>query len=464
VNEPNRQDFLPSYSVFSSWTAGLCLLAALASCITAETRLSTETTPTAFAALAQDITGFRGLPLQRDITLVHAAGAAGQTNSQSPFQLQHVERAYQSIGLLLGDDDLGKALNEFRQLDQLATYDAATGRVALAPDAVKLGAPFALTDAILAREAPLGFAVIAALQEQNFNWQTKTEGVYLEDRRLAFRALATGDAALTLVARANRKNEQNFSASDLAAAGKVSAELEKAAARLPDFLGQQIAFPYREGSQFALWALKAKGWPGVDALYANPPLSTAEVLHPEKYYLKRQAPMQFFPAALLRSMKDSPSVEQSLGEFLIRGLLASANPLKQASDNAAQWRGDQLFAFAAGDNLITVWFSAWDSPADAAAFQAAFRAVLEKRPRVRFDDKTGPSISALSGRSRDNRGVWLQSNGATTMFISGVRSDRLRSFADLAWQDLEIEADTTALRFDSARRHIRQHQLSLSSK
>jgi len=440
------------------------LLAALASCISAETRLPTETTPTDFAALAKDIAGFRGLPLQRDIALTRAAGAAGQMNSQHPFQLQHVERAYKSIGLLLGNDDLGKALNEFRQLAQLATYDAATGRVALASDAVKLGAPFVMTDAILAREAPFGFAVIAALQEQNFNWQTKTEGVYLEDRRLAFRALATGDAALTLVARANRKSPENFAASDLAAAGKFSAELEKSAARLPDFLRQQITLPYREGSQFALWALKAKGWPGVDALYANPPLSTTEILHPEKYYLKRQAPMQFFPAALLRAMKDGPAAEQSLGEYLIRGLLASANPLKQSNDSAARWRGDQLFAFADGDNFITVWFSAWDSPADAAAFQAAFRAVLEKRPRIRFDAKAALSASTLSGLTRDNRGVWLQAIGPTVMFISGARSDRLSSFADTAWQDLEIEADATALRFDSARRHIRRNQLSLSSK
>ncbi len=266
MNERSAQDFLPLSTSFLAWAAGLCLLAALASCITAETHLPIETTPTAFATLAQDIAGFRGLALQRDIALGRAAGAAGQINSFSPFEPQHVERAYKSIGLLLNNVDFGKALNEFRLLAQLATYDATSGRVTLAPDAVKLGAPFAMTDAILAREAPLGFAAIAALQEQNFLWQTKTDSIYVEDRRLAFRALATGDAALTLVARANRKNAQNLSASDLAAAGQFSAELEKAAARLPDFLRQQIALPYREGSQSAPGAHRARGWPGFDPL------------------------------------------------------------------------------------------------------------------------------------------------------------------------------------------------------
>ncbi len=464
MNEPSRQDFLPSSSIFSVWTAGLCLLAALASCIGVETRLSTETTPTAFAALAQDIAGLRGLRLPRDIALSRAAGAAGQINSYYPFELQQVERAYKSIGLLPSNIDFGKALNDFRQLAQLATYDATSGRVAIAPNAVKLGAPFEATDVILAREAPLGFAVMAALQEQHFKWQTKTDAVFLEDRRLAFRALGSGDAALTLVARANRKSAENFAARELAVAGKFSDELEKAAARLPPFLRQQLTLPYREGSQFALWALKAKGWPGVDALYADPPLSSAEILHPEKYYLKRQAPEQFFPAALLRAMKDGPAVEQSLGEYLIRGLLASANPFKPAGEIAARWRGDQLFAFADGDNLITVWFSAWDSPADATRFQAALRTVLEKLPRIRFAEKTELPTGALNGRTRDNRGVWLQSKGPVVGFISGVASERLSSFADTAWKDLEIEADGTALRFDSARRQTPRHQLSLSNR
>jgi hypothetical protein len=45
-----------------------------------------------------------------------------------------------------------------------------------------------------------------------------------------------------------------------------------------------------------------------------------------------------------------------------------------------------------------------------------------------------------------------------------VPSERLSSFADTAWQDLEIEADEKALRFDSARRQKLRHQLSLNSK
>ena len=464
MNDPSRQVFLPSSRTLLTWTIVPCLLAALTSCIATEPRQSNQASPTAFAALAQDIASFRGLPLKRDIVLGRSASAGDPIATQEPIALNQVERAYKSIGLLANNVDYAKALSDFRRLAQLTPYDNASGRIAIAAEAEKLGAPFDMSDAILAREAPLGFAVMAALQEQSFNWQSRSEAIYLEDRRSAFRAIATGDTALTLLARGNRKTAQTFSPNDLSAAGKFSAELEQSAKNLPDFLRQQLIFPYREGSQFTLWALRSKGWPGVDALYADPPLSTAEILHPEKYFIKRQAPRQIFPAALLRAMKDGPAVEQTLGELLIRTLLANANPLKQASDNAARWRADQLFAFAEGENLITVWFSEWESPADAGAFQTGYRAVLEKLPCIRFDDRKGPTTSVMSGRTRDNRGVWLQVKGSVVVFISGVALEGLSSFAETAWQDLEIEADDSALRFDSAGRQRFGDQLSLNSK
>jgi hypothetical protein len=58
----------------------------------------------------------------------------------------------------------------------------------------------------------------------------------------------------------------------------------------------------------------------------------------------------------------------------------------------------------------------------------------------------------------------LQAQGPVVLLLSGVPIDRLGEVVDEAWRDLEVEADATALRFDSARRQIRRNQLSLSSK
>ena len=427
------------------------LMLAIAGCLSSEPRTTPSATPTEFAALAQEIAKFRQLPLKREITLTNFNPIESADDDYAPFQTRHVESAYSAIGLLPNGVDLGKALVEYRRLERLTAYNELTAAVALAPDASVLGAPFRITDPVSAREAPLGFAIIMALHEQNFQWQGKTSALNLEDRRLAFRALATGDAALTVIARSARKNIDALSGVDLQNAGAFALELEKSAARLPDYLRHRLLFPYREGSQFALWALKAKGWQGVNALYANPPLSTAQILHPEKYFAQLEAPSGFFPAGLMRAMKDRPLVEQTIGEYLLRAMIATEFPAKLAGVIASSWRGDQLYAFQDGESLVTVWFSAWNSEQDAAAFQRGYRAVLENRQRIRFAasaEKTAPSLSAVL---RNGDGVTLQVKGPVVMLLSGVAAHRLSTVAEAAWRDLEVEPESTALRFDSAR-------------
>jgi hypothetical protein len=435
------------------------LMLVIAGCLSSEPQTLPSATPTEFAALAQEIAKFRQLPLKREITLTNFTPIESAADDYAPFQTRHVESAYRAIGLLSNHVDLGKALVDYRQLERLATYNESTATAALASNASVLGAPFKITDPISAREAPLSFAILAALHEQHFQWQGKTSALNLEDRRLAFRALATGDAALTVIARSAGKNIDALSGSDLQNAGRFALELEKSAARLPDYLRHRLLFPYREGSQFVLWAIKAKGWQGVNALYANPPLSTAQILHPKKYFSQFEAPSDFFPAGLISVMKDGPLVEQTIGEYLLRAMIATELPAKLASAIASSWRGDQLYGFQDGENFVTVWFSTWNSEQDAAAFQRSYRAVLENRQRIRFEMSAEKPAPSLSAPLRNGDGVTLQVKGSIVMLLSGVAAHRLSAVAEAAWRDLEVEPESTALRFDSASRNKRRRSM-----
>jgi hypothetical protein len=158
-------------------------------------------------------------------------------------------------------------------------------------------------------------------------------------------------------------------------------------------------------------------------------------------------------------MKTGPAVEQSLGEYLIRGLLATTHRSTFATATATAWRGDQLFAFRESERLPTAWFSAWRSAADAAAFQRAYQTVLEKRQRVRFDSKQAGSTTVLTATSRGT-GVWLQASGSAVLLLCGMPANRLSEFAEEAWKDLEIEPEATAARFDSARRVLQRGSVS----
>lgn len=443
-------------------TVALLFLLTLAGCLTQEPEPLFRPAPEGFAALAQDIAKFRNLSFKRAIALAPGffENAFGN-DSTGPLRLNYVEEAYKRIGLLPHDANLAAALAAFSRLEVLFSYDSAQAAVTIAPAAAKLGAPFKVSDPTLAREAPLGFAVVAALQEQNFHWQDKLRTAFLEDQRLALRALATGDAVVTLIART--VNRTDLTSADLALGERFAAELEKTAVRLPAFLREQIPFRYREGSRFVLWALKTRGWPGVDALYDKPPVSTAVLLHPEKYFVAGEQPLRFYPAALLRRAADGILVEQSLGEQLVRSLLAPSAEPRSVNEIAAQWRGDQLFAFQDDTETVTAWYSAWASPAHALTFLRAYRAVLERRQGIRFSSASEPSMpNALSGRMRDQRGAWLAAQGTVVLFLSGISPKRLRDRVQDAWRDLEIDVDSTAIRFDSVRLRKKPAYESLS--
>ena len=127
--------------------------------------------------------------------------------------------------------------------------------------------------------------------------------------------------------------------------GQMGNCLGKMGSHLPQLLQQKLAFPYREGSQFTQWAHAAKGWAGVNAVFADPPFSTSQILHPEKYYVKREDPLAIRASGLARQMKESAVVDQTLGEYLVQLLLTSNLSRQEASQIAAAWTGDQLSAY-----------------------------------------------------------------------------------------------------------------------
>src|SRR3989442_4644542 len=54
--------------------------------------------------------------------------------------------------------------------------------------------------------------------------------------------------------------------------------------RAPLILRQQLLFPYVHGLAFIKAALAHGGWEGLERVYQHPPISTAQILHPEKYF------------------------------------------------------------------------------------------------------------------------------------------------------------------------------------
>lgn len=99
--------------------------------------------------------------------------------------------------------------------------------------------------------------------------------------RETLRCLFEGDAVLTQILYAEAvfgADWQTLLQAEAAASGATDVEFN-----LPPFLLRSIAFSYNECATFVRTLYDEGGWDAVNAAYVNPPATTEQVLHPEKY-------------------------------------------------------------------------------------------------------------------------------------------------------------------------------------
>ena len=151
---------------------------------------------------------------------------------------------------------------------------------------------------------------------------------------------------------------------------------------LPMFLSQNISFPYSYGSRFVVALMKKGGDKAVDEAFRDPPLSTEQIMQPEKYF-SRDAPYEIGLADLAvclgpgwQTLDASP-----LGQFNL-GLFLSNNIGSYGVDEViAPWKGDILAGYQGPeeDDFVFVYYSTWETPGAAAKFFAAYKRLLENR-------------------------------------------------------------------------------------
>src|SRR4029450_10222165 len=61
--------------------------------------------------------------------------------------------------------------------------------------------------------------------------------------------------------------------------------------KAPKFVRDLLLFPYVEGLGFIHQFRKRQPWAAISAIYSDPPRSTTQILHPEKYFDRREDPV-----------------------------------------------------------------------------------------------------------------------------------------------------------------------------
>ena len=178
----------------------------------------------------------------------------------------------------------------------------------------------------------------------------------------------------------------------------------------PVILSETMIFPYLRGLVFCARLTNDGGWKALDEAYREPPLSTEQILHPEKYRAKPDPPTPIDLGTLEPGDGWTEVGRNVVGEMQL-GVLLRRHGGKAA---AAGWDGDRFAVFEGpGGRLGLVWLSTWDTEDDAQEFArgyARFQATKAGRRRARRRRRPPPrpcpsSPSNARGRRGRRRGV-----------------------------------------------------------
>jgi len=290
------------------------------------------------------------------------------------------EELYKLLGLLAPADDLREIFGSVFGDQVAGYYDPRSGALRI----VEGGGP---VNRVL-DETTVAHELDHALEDQRFDLELGESGTS-GDAALANLALVEGTAT-ALMNEYQRRHFRPEEALGGAAAGALAAP---STASLPPFVTAQLLFPYLDGERFVgrLYATGRDSWRLVDlAERVRPPVSTEQILHPEKY-LAAEPPRRVRLRGVGRTLgpRWSRVAASSFGEWQTREWLARGGG-GAAPGAAAGWAGDRYELWRSGslprdgcrapcvadDALVMRWH--WDTTRDADEFRAAVDDALEE--------------------------------------------------------------------------------------
>ena len=346
----------------------------------------------------------RGLGWKSEVGMTELSGWEYGTRTREVAEmlgsddLKTLSRLAVAGGVLPEGTDLATLAVSFAVASADATYSPLDKRVLIHADPSN---PVARHNSSL-----LTHEYVHALQDQHFDLLTLLAArPYDFDRTEAAFALVEGDAMnvqrrVESGAAWSRRTLDDIARQEDERFGVYRKEI---GALFPPLLTETFIFRYRDGARFVEAVRRRAGLARrVDDLFRRPPVSSEQILHPEKYFageLPREVRVdeQAFGAGGWQLTTSTP-----LGEIGVRGLLLAGLSPREATRAAAGWGGDRAYLFerAAAAAPLFVWKTAWDSPADALEFFRAYNS-LRRRNAV-----------PVSG-SDDTQNLWRDDGRAT---------------------------------------------------
>ncbi len=373
----------------------------------------------------------RGLPFKSEVPILFETTESLQERLDTDLKEELGDRkredislAYSKLGLLPSGVDLRSTLLGFYSSQAEGFYNPKTGAIVLVERENRPAKPNSSPTDVIGTRA-LVHELTHALQDQHFAIGPKLRASGNSDQALAFRAVAEADAILSEHAYflggpsdwlpeyvyqllASRIGERTFS-------------------RLPDVVADKLQFQYSDGMKFVSRLVGEHGWHALNLILTHPPLSSAQILHPEKYYIAPDPPThirlnnlsELFPEQWREIENDT------LGELMVRCLFKRFLSPSEAISAAAGWDGDRFIAYRKGHEVAFVWATSWDSGQNAQQFFDAYRSILP----TKYND------SQQLYRERS----YIERRDRKVLIIEGFELDFINARVETLWSGMETD-------------------------
>jgi hypothetical protein len=254
------------------------------------------------------------------------------------------------------------------------------------------------------RDAALIHELAHALADQNFPIQKYlSKGASDSEASMAREAVVEGQASwlmLEVTARrsgrtlAEPETARELMATDSDASDSSYPVFNKA----PLYLRRTLLFPYDDGERFQQALFLHDGKPAFARVFRQAPVSTAQIMHPDRYFSGDAPTNPDLPKPLKHAR---PFVEGSLGELETRILLEQYGSVGLADALGPKLKGSdyRVDEVKADHRMMLVYLSDWSDEDSAARYFDAYQKVLQakwKQIEVSVQD-----AARFSGKSED---------------------------------------------------------------
>jgi hypothetical protein len=399
------------------------------------------------------------LRLRAALLLLALAGARGQDRGNLCAQIQPIARELHAIsGMPLKhpvpcdyitrdkiNQFLKKRVKEVAKPEELRAEELTLKMFGLVPDSFDLAANTVdlLTEQAAAfydynakklfitettpgdnQEPVLAHEVAHAIADQNYNLSRYIkQGRKSDDGSSARMAVMEGQATWLMSEFLARRAGQSLATSP----GMVTmmSTMSESSGQYPVFdsaplyLRMTLVFPYTKGMLFQHALFERDGQKGFAEVFQRPPISSQQILHPQKYFDDVQPTHPALPEpGLGKGYKEL--VGGSLGELDHQVMLEQFSGKEVAAALAPHWRGCtfQLLENRKQASVVLTYAVEWDTEEAARDYFAAYRRQLEKKWK-RFEVALERTDS-LDGVGDSGR-FELRRQGAIVTSVEGLK-------------------------------------------